>query len=136
MPDDEILRIARTYHAWRGRKAQERTKTWPAFATLPLWMKSRSTATSLHQGGTWETEEIEEDEEPFKDKLEQLVASLKEQFRKSKSFENQILASLEHIDEAHSDSFSLAEVAEITTGKLDSNAATRGGEFPFFTCSP
>jgi type I restriction enzyme S subunit len=34
------------------------------------------------------------------------------------------------------DSFSLAEVAEITTGKLDSNAATRGGEFPFFTCSP
>jgi type I restriction enzyme, S subunit len=31
---------------------------------------------------------------------------------------------------------SLAEVSDITTGRLDSNAATPGGNYPFFTCSP
>lgn len=30
----------------------------------------------------------------------------------------------------------LAEVADIRTGKLDSNAAVAGGRYPFFTCSP
>ena len=30
----------------------------------------------------------------------------------------------------------LGEVAKICTGKLDSNAATTGGRYPFFTCSP
>ena len=30
----------------------------------------------------------------------------------------------------------LAEIANITTGKLDSNAATLNGRFPFFTCAP
>jgi len=30
----------------------------------------------------------------------------------------------------------LGNITEIKTGKLDSNAATTGGRFPFFTCSP
>ena len=30
---------------------------------------------------------------------------------------------------------SLGEVVDISTGKLDANAATEGGEFPFFTCA-
>ena len=30
----------------------------------------------------------------------------------------------------------LGDIAEIKTGKLDSNAATAGGRYPFFTCSP
>jgi type I restriction enzyme S subunit len=30
----------------------------------------------------------------------------------------------------------LGDIAEIKTGKLDSNAAIAGGRFPFFTCSP
>lgn len=31
---------------------------------------------------------------------------------------------------------SLLEVCNITTGKLDSNAATENGKYPFFTCAP
>lgn len=31
---------------------------------------------------------------------------------------------------------SLDDIAEIRTGKLDSNAATNNGQYPFFTCSP
>lgn len=31
---------------------------------------------------------------------------------------------------------SLGEVAEIKTGKLDSNCAQEGGKYPFFTCAP
>lgn len=30
----------------------------------------------------------------------------------------------------------LGDIADITTGKLDSNAAVTGGKYPFFTCSP
>lgn len=30
----------------------------------------------------------------------------------------------------------LGDIADITTGKLDSNAAVTGGNYPFFTCSP
>ena len=30
----------------------------------------------------------------------------------------------------------LPDVADITTGKLDANAAVIGGEYPFFTCAP
>ena len=30
----------------------------------------------------------------------------------------------------------LCEIAEITTGKLDSNAADEKGYYPFFTCAP
>jgi len=33
-------------------------------------------------------------------------------------------------------SLKLGEVASIETGKLDSNAATKNGKYPFFTCSP
>ena len=30
----------------------------------------------------------------------------------------------------------LLEVCNVTTGKLDSNAATENGKYPFFTCAP
>jgi type I restriction enzyme S subunit len=30
----------------------------------------------------------------------------------------------------------LANLADIKTGKLDSNAAVLGGRYPYFTCSP
>ena len=36
----------------------------------------------------------------------------------------------------HWNSGTLGDIAEIKTGKLDSNAAISGGQFPFFTCSP
>ena len=30
----------------------------------------------------------------------------------------------------------LGDVCKIITGKLDSNAATENGKYPFFTCAP
>ena len=33
-------------------------------------------------------------------------------------------------------SISLGELANITTGRLDSNEAVEKGKYPFFTCSP
>jgi type I restriction enzyme M protein len=101
LTDDEILRIARTYHAWRGEKGSGTYENVPGFCNPASLDEIKEHGYVLTPGRYVGAEEIEEDEEPFKDKLEQLVASLKEQFRKSKSFENQILASLEHIDEAH-----------------------------------
>ena len=30
----------------------------------------------------------------------------------------------------------LGEIVELKTGRLNSNAAVEGGQYPFFTCSP
>jgi type I restriction enzyme S subunit len=40
-----------------------------------------------------------------------------------------------HLQRVDADEESLGNLVEITTGKLDANAAVEGGEYPFFTCS-
>jgi type I restriction enzyme S subunit len=40
-----------------------------------------------------------------------------------------------HLHSEHADKAFLGDLVNITTGKLDANAAVEGGQYPFFTCS-
>ncbi|MBA7645493.1 hypothetical protein ES703_53251 [subsurface metagenome] len=40
-----------------------------------------------------------------------------------------------HLSETDADKANLGDLVNITTGKLDANAAVEGGKYPFFTCS-
>ena len=59
LTDEEIARIACTYHAWRGGSVvgagsePAPTKTFRASVNLPRWRKSASTATSSPLAATW-----------------------------------------------------------------------------------
>jgi type I restriction enzyme M protein len=54
LTDEDIARIARTYHAWRGeRRTPASTKTSPASARARSWRRSASTATCSRRAATW-----------------------------------------------------------------------------------
>jgi type I restriction-modification system DNA methylase subunit len=46
LTDEDIRKIADTYHAWRGDPTRANTRTSPAFARARRWRKSASTAMS------------------------------------------------------------------------------------------
>jgi type I restriction enzyme M protein len=92
--DDDIARIADTYHAWRGDAGAG------AYADLPGFCKSATTAEIqghgyvLTPGRYVGVAEAEADGEPFEEKMQRLTAKLEEQFAESARLEQVIRESL------------------------------------------
>ncbi|MCX5992987.1 MAG: restriction endonuclease subunit S [Chloroflexi bacterium] len=61
------------------------------------------------------------------------IATVKENAEKNLQNARALFES--YLDEADADKACLGDLVDITTGKLDANAATECGEYPFFTCS-
>ncbi|KQM12434.1 N-6 DNA methylase [Methanomassiliicoccales archaeon RumEn M1] len=84
LTDEDIQKIASTYHAWRGDESEEdQYKDIPGFcksADLDEIAKHRFILTPGRYVGA---EEVEDDGEPFEEKIERLTAHLKEQMEKS-----------------------------------------------------
>jgi len=97
LSDDEISKIADTYHRWRGDDpGGEQAK----YADVPGFCKSATTAEiASHQfvltpGRYVGAEEVEDDGEPFDEKMKRLVATLEEQFGEGARLEKEIQKNL------------------------------------------
>ncbi|WP_432361460.1 type I restriction-modification system subunit M [Sporosarcina sp. UB5] len=94
--NDDIMKIADVYHAWRGTNEQdyEDVAGFCKAATLDDVRKHEYILTPGRYVGL---EEAEEDDEPFEEKMERLTGELAKQFAKSKELEDQIRKALEGI---------------------------------------
>ena len=101
LSDEDIEDIADTYHAWRGDKVA-RSKN-EKYADIAGFCKS-ATLDDIRQHGHILTPgryvgaaEVEDDGEPFEDKMARLTAELREQTKASAKLDKLIWANLEDI---------------------------------------
>ena len=89
LSDEDIARIAGTYHNWRGdgSATYEDVAGFCKSATLE---EVRTHGHVLTPGRSVGAEEVEDDGEPFEEKMKRLTAQLKEQFAKSARLEAEI----------------------------------------------
>ena len=89
MPED-IARVAKTYHAWRGEKDAGKYEDVPGFCKAAKVAEVRSHGFILTPGRYVGAEAAEDDDEPFEEKMRRLVAQLKEQQSEGKRLDREI----------------------------------------------
>lgn len=98
LSDDDIQRIADTYHAWRGEAdAIERRGEYvdiPGFCTSASVEEIRSHGHVLTPGRYVEAAAAEEDDVPFEERFETLARDLKKQFQHGADLQAKILLSI------------------------------------------
>jgi len=94
LTDEEIERIAKTYHAWRGEKDAGKYDDIPGFCKSVAKDEIASHSYVLTPGRYVGAEAVEEDSEPFEDKMKRLTSKLEEQFTESKKLEETIRKNL------------------------------------------
>jgi type I restriction enzyme M protein len=94
LTDEEIARIATAYHAWRGEKEAGEYADVPGFCKAAKLAEIASHGYVLTPGRYVGAEEIEDDGEPFGEKMARLTAKLEEQFAESGRLEQAIRANL------------------------------------------
>ncbi|MBN2594849.1 MAG: type I restriction-modification system subunit M [Sedimentisphaerales bacterium] len=98
LTDDEIERIANTYHTWRGDKdAKGKYKDIAGFCKSAATKEIASHGYVLTPGRYVGAEEVEDDGEPFEDKMGRLTEQLAEQFAESRKLEKAIKKNLEKL---------------------------------------
>lgn len=97
LTDEEIIRIAGTYHAWRGEKGTQKYGDVPGFCKSSTLEEVRQHGHVLTPGRYVGAEEAQDDEEPFEQKLQRLVASLEEQFAEGEKLNTSIRENLRSI---------------------------------------
>ena len=95
LTDEEIKRLADTYHAWRGNKGAGKYQDVPGFCKSAALDEIREHGHVLTPGRYVGAEEVEDDDEPFEEKMTRLVAELNEQFAESRKLEKAIRSNLE-----------------------------------------
>jgi type I restriction enzyme M protein len=99
---DDIQKIAQTYHAWRGGDDPQKNphgeiakyEDVPGFCKSANLDEIRSHGHVLTPGRYVGVEAAEDDDEPFAEKMQRLRAKLEEQFAYSRNLEDKICASL------------------------------------------
>ena len=94
LTDEEVVRIATTYHAWRGEKGAGTYADVPGFCKAAKLAEIASHNHVLTPGRYVGAEEIEDDGEPFGEKMARLTAKLEEQFAESAQLEQAIRVNL------------------------------------------
>ena len=95
--DEDIARIAGTYHAWRGEKEAGEYADIPGFcksATLEEVRKHRHVLTPAGYVGP---EAQEDDGEPFDEKMRRLTATLRDQMAEGRKLDEIIAGNLEEL---------------------------------------
>ena len=98
LTDEDIRKIADTYHAWRGDKHCEM-----AYADVPGFCKSATLDDVRHHGHVLTpgryvgAAEIEDDGEPFEEKMARLTGELKRQTAEAARLDQVIWANLEDV---------------------------------------
>lgn len=95
--EEEIGKIAQTYHAWRGEKQAGKYQDVPGFCKSATLEEIRSHGHVLTPGRYVGAEELEDEDEPFEDKMKRLVEKLYEQFTESAKLEAAIRSNLKEL---------------------------------------
>jgi len=90
LSDEDIARIATAYHAWRGEPEAGEYEDVPGFCKSATLDEIKEHGYVLTPGRYVGAEALEEDDEPFEEKMGRLVAQLKEQFAEGARLEAQI----------------------------------------------
>ena len=94
LTDEDIARIADTYHAWRGEEGAGDYADVPGFCKSAPLEEVRRHGHVLTPGRYVGAAPQEEDGEPFEDKMKRLVAQLREQQNKAAELDAAIKANL------------------------------------------
>lgn len=94
LSDEDIERIAGTYHAWRGEADAGEYEDVQGFCKAAKIEEIRKHEYILTPGRYVGIEEVEDDGEPFEEKMERLTGGLAEMFAKSRKLEEEIRKNL------------------------------------------
>ena len=97
LTDEETARIASTYHAWRGEAGAAEYTDVPGFCKGVGIEEIRSHGYVLTPGRYVGTEEVEDEDEPFEEKMQRLAITLDEQFDRSAELEAAIRLGLSRL---------------------------------------
>lgn len=100
LADKEIAHLARTYHSWRGEKDAGEYNDISGFCKSADLEEIREHGYVLTPGRYVGAEDIEEDQEPFGEKMNRLTAKLEEQFAEGHKLEISIRSSLKGLADA------------------------------------
>jgi type I restriction enzyme M protein len=98
LTDEDITRIANTYHAWRGEKDAGTYEDIPGFCKSATLDEIRKHHHVLTPGRYVGAEAQEDDGEPFEEKMRRLTTMLNEQFAESTRLEAEIRANLKRVE--------------------------------------
>jgi type I restriction enzyme M protein len=93
LTDDDIARIARAYHAWRGEDGAGDYEDVPGFCKSATTEQIAEHGYVLTPGRYVGAADAEDDSEPFDVKMKRLTAELAEQFAESARLEEEIRTS-------------------------------------------
>jgi len=94
LTDEEITRIAQTYHAWRGEPDANKYEDIPGFCKSSKLDEIAGHGYVLTPGRYVGSEEVEDDSELFEEKMQLLVMNLEEQFKESAQLKKEIQENL------------------------------------------
>ena len=97
LTDEDIARIAATYHAWRGEKAAGEYADVPGFCKSATLDEVRKHGHALTPGLYVGAEAQENDSEPFEMKMQRLIATLREQQAEAAELDAAIAAILKEL---------------------------------------
>ncbi len=97
LTDDDIARIAGTYHAWRGEKSAGKYQDVPGFCKIATVEEIRKHGYVLTPGRYVGAVAQEDDGEPFEDKMRSLVAELRGQQAEAATLNAAIAANLKEL---------------------------------------
>jgi len=97
LTDEDIARIADTYHAWRGEKEAGEYADVPGFCKSATLEEVRKHGHVLTPGRYVGAEAQEDDGEPFEEKMKRLVATLREQQAEAAKLDSAIAANLKEL---------------------------------------
>jgi type I restriction enzyme M protein len=94
LSEEDVARIAATYHAWRGDKGAGAYEDVPGFCKAATLEEIRKHGHVLTPGRYVGAAEAEADDEPFEDKMRRLTATLREQQAEGARLDAAIAANL------------------------------------------
>jgi type I restriction enzyme M protein len=97
LTSEEVARIARTYHAWRGEKDAGTYADVPGFCKSVTIDEIRKHGHMLTPGRYVGAEALEDDGEPFEEKMKRLVATLRGQQAEAAKLDAAIAANLKEL---------------------------------------
>lgn len=100
LPDEDILMVADTYHAWRGERGADDYEDESGFCRGATIEEIGEHNYILTPGRYVGAAQIEDDGDPFEERFPLLVAELEEQFEKAANLESAIRDSLERVLDA------------------------------------
>jgi type I restriction enzyme M protein len=97
LTDEEITRIARVYHAWRGEQRAGKYKDVLGFCKSARLDEIKQHNHVLTPGRYVGAEELEDDDEPFAEKMKRLSDRFREQIQESRQLDSIIEANLKEL---------------------------------------